>query len=109
MSTPRFEVGQHVWIRSVNRNMSGEGTVAKVGRSLVYVQGQWGTPVAYRIDTGIANDKYGHEPDDEMAEVDRRTAVEGRWKTHGLRREYGHGQLPVDVMEAIADLLDGAA
>lgn len=108
----KYEVGQHVWVRSQNRRAEGEGTVVKVGRTLVYVQGQWGTPVAFRIETGVVNDKYGHEwvlTDAEMAEAERRAAVDARWKTHGLRMEYGQRATSIDVMEAIADLLDGGA
>lgn len=107
----KYEVGQHVYIRSVNRAQNAEGTVAKVGRTLVYVQGPWGTPTAYRIETGVANNQFGHEhilTDDEMAAADRMSEVHKRWSAHGLRFDYGK-RASVEVMEAIADLLDGVS
>jgi hypothetical protein len=106
-----YEVGQRVWIKSLNRGAEGEATVVKVGRSLLHVQGKWGTPAAYRIKDGVRNDRYEHEwilTDAQMAALEREGAVGDRLKRHRIRLETGHS-INLETQEQIADLLDASA
>ena len=88
----KYHVGQTVHIGSVNRHGTGEGTVVKVGRALVTVQYGHGYQKVFRIETGVANDNYGHEwieTDEERQEREERQDLTQRLHRAGLRLDFG--------------------
>jgi hypothetical protein len=111
-----FVVGQRVWVYDVNdRRGNGpiEGTVEKVGRTLIHVRYvTWGDPVPFRMDTGRANDNYGHQwikSDAKKALDERRDAALKVLYGHGLEIKMGYSRhLSTEMIEAIADLLGRA-
>lgn len=107
----KYSVGQRVWIYSVNaRKGTGpqQGEVVKVGRTLVTVKGidsAWWTQV-FRIETGSANDQYGHEwikTDAEREEVDRRNAALETLREAGIR--FDRAPSNVEVLEGFVEVL----
>jgi GH24 family phage-related lysozyme (muramidase) len=87
-------------------------TVHKVGTKLVHVLKHEGEPEfgtnAYRIDSGIINDGYGHsellKPEDWEVEK-RRDDVEAALRVHGV--EVWRKKQPVPVLEKILAVLEG--
>lgn len=110
-----YEVGQRVWIYDVNDRRSRgprEGTVTKVGRALVTVADvqfpAW-APQTFRIEDGRRNDKYAHQwiKTEQQRRRDERDAVAyQRLRDLGIRFDVGSRRLPVEVMEALADLVE---
>lgn len=85
----RFAVGDEVVWTSCNHKGSKRYVVTKVGRELVYINGD---DKPYRIANGQRHDKYGHEGIRSLAayEWDERAhAASSYFAGHGLRQDYG--------------------
>ena len=107
-----LKVGDEVRVFDINGRRMGQpdggwqGTVTKVGRTLVYVDyghrnGQ------FRIDTGRANDSYGHryfKTLEQAASDARLSHALARLKGGPVRLESGH-RLTVEQIERLADLV----
>jgi hypothetical protein len=88
--------------------------VHKVGRTLVHIL-RWeeipsrGTD-AYRIESGVFNDNYGHselwKPEDWAAEQSRE-GLEAALRLHGIEAWRG-GKKPIAVLEALLDVMERA-
>lgn len=107
--TNSFHVGQKVIMTGVNMRGTREVEVVKVGTKLVYVE-DYGRPVAYRIDTGVRNDAYGHTRirtvEQFEAEQARRTAVK-RLADLGLAPgSFGPVRYSTETLNAVCDLLE---
>lgn len=90
----KYEIGQTVYLRGVNRRTEETTTVTRVGRTLVYVQDRYGKPQSFRIETGVANDQYGHEwieTSEQRAERVERSALSERLRAAGLSFGYHAG------------------
>jgi hypothetical protein len=108
-------VGREVWRHDVNQDRLGgprRVVVTKVGRKLVTIEDK-GRPEAFRIDTGRANDAYGHGwlcTDEQHAEHEARSAVMDR--LHALKLQFAFGghdrRYSVETLAAVADLLENA-
>jgi hypothetical protein len=99
-----WPVGARVWIRSVNRRADEEGTIVKVGRTLVHVKGRWETR-RYRIDTGVISDGYGHDSIETNAMRQTRLAYEADLRVlawAGLRPDYSRGRPDPAALAAAA-------
>lgn len=86
-----------------------DGTVAKVGRTLLHVTYGFGRhPVAFRLDTGVINDDYGRcrvRTPEQAAEAKRRRDVQVRLREAGLTVRHEH-RLATDTLVALAAVLD---
>lgn len=107
---PEFHVGQTVIVGGVNmRDRTYEAEVVKVGRTLVYIE-EYGRPTAYRIDTGVRNDAYGHTwiKTKEQAQDDAdRTAAISRLRDLGLGPSgFGTLRYPTETLNSVCDLLE---
>lgn len=106
-----FHVGQKVIVSGVNmRGRSREAEVVKVGRKLVYI-GERGRHVAYRMDTGVINDNYGHtriQTPEQFQEQQNRTAALHRLRDLGLvPQAYGTvDYYSTATLDAVCDLLE---
>lgn len=104
-----FHVGQKVIVSGVNmRGRSREAEVVKVGRKLVYI-GEYGRHVAYRMDTGVINDNYGHtriQTPEQFQEQQDRTAALHRLRDLGLVQAYGTVDYSTATLNAVCDLLE---
>lgn len=110
-----YHVGQELWIDSVNNRRGDEGMtrakVAKVGRTLVHVETRWGT-TAFRMETGHANDAYGHEflmTDAQVADRRRRAVAQQRLRDLGVEFTWRRGHVDAVLLENIALLCESAA
>lgn len=89
-------------------------TVHKVGRTLVhllrYPDSSNMSTDAYRIDTGVINDNYGHselwKPEDWAAEQ-KRDELESALRRHGVE-VYHKGPKPIPVLEKLLAVLEEA-
>lgn len=106
----QFAVGQRVWVYDVNAKRGDapkEGTVTKVGRSLVHVQHEWsygGKPQTFRMDDGQANDNYSHQwirTDEERVRHDRWNAAVKVLAEHRLMIDHG-AKITLEQVEALA-------
>jgi len=87
--------------------------VHKVGRTLVHVLRYEGDPDGptdtYRIDTGIANDNFGHsrlwKPEDWELEK-QRPELEEALRAHGVEA-WRKGPKPIPVLEKLLAVLEG--
>lgn len=117
VSSPKrgpYTVGQRVWIYSRNGRGQGpvEGVVTKVGRTLVSVvearYPSW-KPETYRIDCGYRSDNYGHKwirTEEERLYLDRESAAQERLRDLGIRFDIGSRVFSIEVLEAMADLIE---
>lgn len=110
-----YEVGQEVRrFETYARVRDTEGTpgkVVKVGRSLVHVEFSGWHVEAYRIDTGVINDSYGHThiltlP--ELADWNRRAAALAVLDRGGLRFKSSstNGNYTTDQLEILAQAIN---
>lgn len=105
-----FHVGQKVLVNGVNlRGRTHEAEVVKVGRKLVYIE-EYGRAVAYRIETGVINDDYGHtwiQTPEQFQEQQDRAAVLERLRDLGLSSHRFNG-LPYSTatLNSVCDLLE---
>lgn len=53
------KVGDEVVLRDVNRREPATVRVTRIGRKLIYVR-HYGRELAFRLEDGVANDRYGH-------------------------------------------------
>jgi hypothetical protein len=87
-----------------------DGTVVKVGRKLITVEYGHSTTV-FRLETGYANDDYGHAWIKTVAQADedlRRAGLVERLRDGGLEVRMGR-QLPIQTLEAVAKALDAGS
>lgn len=112
-SKKKFEVGQQVVVTRNGRLSPTRGKVRAVGRTLVQVEvegvpGRW---KPYRIETGVANDTYGHSRIYTLEEYDQaclRREVVQRLAARGLRFDYGAqlSRVSTETLNKIADLIE---
>ena len=108
-----LKVGDRVQVFDVNRRPlrdGFDGTVVKVGRTLITVRYGHGYTKVFRLDSGRANDAFGHqwiETPAQMAEDARRDELVQRLRDSGLEVRMGR-QLPTQTLEAVAAALDEA-
>ncbi|MCD4535663.1 hypothetical protein LRP67_16340 [Nocardioides sp. cx-169] len=83
-----------------------------MGRKLVTIEDK-GRPEVFRVDTGRANDAYGHGwlcTDEQHAEHEARSAVMDR--LHALKIRFDMGgydrRYSVETLAAVADILEDA-
>lgn len=105
----KYEVGQTVIITDVNAKGTVEATVTKVGRTLVYVDGDHyrRENSAYRIDTGVRNDAYQHSRiwlPEEWAEHQERGAMTTVLREWGIVLERGN-KLSIEQIRQIAKVV----
>lgn len=103
-TAPKYVVGQTVYVSSVNRSRDTEATVTKVGRTLVHVQGPYGRPLAFRIETGVVNDGHGHESiltADELADRNERIDLGARLRQAHLSLEHRGGRRPIEWLRRV--------
>lgn len=107
---PEFHVGQTVIVGGVNmHNRMHEAEVVKVGRTLVYIE-EYGRPVAYRIETGVRNDAYGHTwirtKERVRADLERSTVI-ARLRDLGLGPAgFGALRYSTEILNSVCDLLE---
>lgn len=102
----KYQVGQTVWVVSVNRKAS-EAVVSRVGRKLVYVE-QYRREVAYRISDGVANDDYGHEHLETPGQYESRALRKDlltRLQVHGFDVKT-HAKVDTALLGAVVEHLD---
>jgi len=114
MTTPRYEVGQRVWIYDVNgKRMFGanpiEGKVTKIGRTLVTVE-RFGQADQFRIADGIWNNRqFGHNrrlrTDEEKAATERHVAVNEALVEAGVQFKFGAPAYSIEQLEAVLAVL----
>lgn len=110
-----LKAGDRVQVFDMNGPRMGQpkggwdGTVVKVGRKLITVQYRWQHQTqVFRLETGQANDDYGHSWIKTAAQVDedlRRAGLVQRLRDGGLDVRMGR-QLPMRTLEAVAKALD---
>jgi hypothetical protein len=114
--------GDRVQVTDVNGPRMGQpkggwdGTVAKVGRTLIHVNypgGHYNRPTAFRLDDGRANDDYGHQhvwTVEEMAERTRRSELTERLREYGIQFDHrSRTEHSIETLAALAAVLDAAA
>lgn len=112
-----LKVGDRVQVFDVNGSRMGQprggwdGTVVKVGRKLITIQyGNHYTQV-FRLDSGRANDAYGHlwiKTSEQAAEDARRGELIQRLRDGGLEIRVG-ARVSTSMLEALIKALDGEA
>lgn len=110
--TARYEVGQRVWIHSMNSRGREpvSANVVKVGRTLVTVDCDWygGTrPSTFRIETGRQNDQFEHQwivTEEEQVENDRRSIPLAYLREKRVH-ELDHLGLSADALEQIVAVI----
>lgn len=87
------------------------GEVVKAGRTLAHITSSHpyfqGKPLAFRLDDGRRNDRYGHQrflTMDEVEERERRRAALAIIEQRGLQEKTRHG-VSLEVLEAVATAL----
>jgi hypothetical protein len=105
-----FHVGQKVLVDGVNlRGRTHEAEVVKVGRKLVYIE-EYGRQIAYRIETGVINDDYGHtwiQTPDQFQEAQDRKVVLDRLRDLGLTaHRFRELSYSTATLKAVCDLLE---
>lgn len=116
MSEPKFHVGQEVWVRrnrySTDALRDEPVEVVKVGRTLVFVR-LYGRDVAFRQDTGVINDQYGHQRiltdedrDRETAEADMVKRLEAAGLKHTVTAAVLVHRVGLERAARIAEILE---
>lgn len=114
MSDSKYYEGQEVVIRDVNdRRRPEEGpltaTITRVGRKLVYVT-LYGREKAYRIESGVANDNYGHSSlqtwDEYHAEKRRAEVVQALQEAGFIAKNYSFPH-STEVLERVLKAATG--
>jgi hypothetical protein len=106
-----LDVGEEVRVFDVNGKRHGmpeggwPGEVVKVGRVLATIRCRNGEQT-FRLDTGQANDRYGHQW---FLTVDQATEKTRRHRAESILREYGvetsRASLSTGQLEAIAEIV----
>lgn len=112
MPAPTYKVGQPVYVRYNNGRTYPEGpngVIEKVGRTLVHIRTN-GFVEAFRIEDQRKNDRqYGYgtvfRTVEQWEASERSAKARGRLNKHGVRFD-SPDSVPVETMEAVADLLD---
>lgn len=111
MASAELKVGQEVRVFDQNGRRVGQpdggwsGKVTEIGRSLVTVEYR-GNSDAFRMDTHVINDRYGHKffkTLEEVAEDERRGRALATLKDHRIELGFGHS-LTLEQIEALAEL-----
>jgi hypothetical protein len=108
-----FEVGQEVYLRSMNESrMRREddkppvASIVRVGRKLVFIE-RYGGEEAYRIESGKRNDDYGHEwlqTFEQWEEEAERAELIVALRDGGLEIRMG-GRVSTDVLREVVNAL----
>jgi hypothetical protein len=110
--------GDRVQVFDVNGPRRGmpkggwDGTVVKVGRTLIHVDypgGRWGKPTPFRLEDGSrANDDYGHQhirTVEQAAEEAHRSELAARLRAGGVDLSYRRA-FTIETLEALVAALD---
>lgn len=107
-----YEVGQRVWFYGINDRgrPPTEGTVTKVGRTLVTVAIGHGQSQQFRIETGQINSRdYPHhywvKTEQQRAADQHKSELNQRLESAGIAFRLG-ARLPIEVIEDIVAVLD---